>query len=244
MAGEIIEKLKKTFLFQDLPEFMLAELANKITKQHLQPGETLFRKGDAGDALYIIDDGWLKIVTEDAQRGELILNKCGPGEIIGEMSLLDEEPRSAGVVALKAADVLELRREAFLDVMDQRPDLALFVIRDISSRLRFATTYIEKAIAWSRDVAEGNYSFIENVNIQNEEAVSDADKAGQLLSAFFQMVQGVKDRENELKAQLQKLSLEIDEARRKQEFDDLTNTEFYSNLKAQAAKLRQQRSDK
>jgi CRP-like cAMP-binding protein len=240
---EIIAKLKKAFLFQDLPESMLTALALKITKHHLQPGQALFRKGDAGDALYIIDDGWLKIVTEDAQGGELVLNRCGPGEMIGEMSLLDEEPRSAGVVALKDADVLELRRDEFLDVLNQRPDLAISVIRDVSSRLRFATIYIEKAIQWSHRIAEGDYSFADQVKAESEGAVSNEDKAGELLSAFFQLVQGVKGREDELKQQLQKLTLEIDEVRRKQEFEELTGTDFYANLKAQAAKLRQQRLD-
>lgn len=243
MASQTITKLKKSFLFQDLPAPMLSALAHKVMKHRLKPGQALFKKGDAGDALYIIDAGWVKIVTEDAQGGELILNKCGPGQVIGEMSLLDEEPRSAGAVAIKDAEVLELKREAFLDVLNQRPDLALSVIRDVSSRLRFATTYIEKAIEWSHRIAEGDYSFADQVKAESEDAVSNEDKASQLLSAFFQLVQGVKGREDDLKEQLQKLTLEIDEARRKQEFEELTSTDFYSNLKAQAAKLRQQRLD-
>ena len=242
-SDEIFTKLKKTFLFQDLPEPMLAALADKITKHRLEPDQTLFRKGDVGDALYIIDDGWLKIVTEDVEGRELILNKCGPGEVIGEMSLLDEEPRSASVIALQSAEVLELKRDAFLNILDQRHDMALSVIRDISARLRFATTYIEKAIQWSHRIAEGDYSFADQVKAESEGVISNEDKASELLSAFFIMVQGVKKREDDLKQQLQKLTLEIDETRRKQEFEELTNTDFYAGLKAQAAKLRQQRKD-
>lgn len=245
MSSDTVERLRRSFLFRGLPEDVLAALAQKVSGRRLAEGEALFRKGDRGDSLFIIDDGWVKIVTESAEGGELTLNRCGPGEIIGEMSLLDDAPRSAGVVALADAEVLELRREAFIELLEQRPDLALQVIRGISSRLRFSTTYIEKAIEWSKKISEGDYSFVEQSQPAQElkGQVSDEDKAGQLLSAFFQMVRNVKQREDELRQQLQKLTLEIDEARRKREFEELISTDFYANLREQARKLRQKRAE-
>jgi CRP-like cAMP-binding protein len=241
MNNEIV-RLKKAFLFQGLPDDVLETLAQKVTHQKLAKDSVLFHRGDVGDALYIIDEGGVKIVREDEQGGELVLNRCGPGEAIGEMSLFDQEPRSASIVAVTDSQVLELKREAFLDLLDQRPDVALILIRSISSRLRFASTYIQKAIEWSKKIAEGDYSIMEQ--IQPNQASSDEDKAGQMLSAFFQMVKGVKAREDSLKQQVQKLSLAIDEAKRRQEFEELTSTEFYSKLKLQAQKIREQRKDK
>jgi CRP-like cAMP-binding protein len=243
MTDEMILNLKKASLFRDLPESLLAALADKVTKERLEPGQVLFRKGDIGDALYVIDDGRVKIVTENAKGGELVLNECGPGEAIGDMSLIDLEPRSASVIAITSAELLQLKRDDFLEVLKSEPSLALDIMRRFSARLRYNTTYIEKAIAWSQRIAEGDYSFADQIRAESEQAVSNEDKASQLLSAFFQLVQGVKGREDELKQQLQKLTLEIDEVRRKQEFEDLTSTDFYANLKAQAAKLRQQRLD-
>lgn len=237
-----IARLKKAFLFQGLPDDVLATLAQKVTHQKLEPGHVLFRRGDVGDALYIIDEGLVNIVSQDAQGGELVLNRCGPGETIGEMSLLDQEPRSASVVAVSDSEVLELKGDAFFELLDQRPDVALILIRSISSRLRFSTTYIQKAIEWSKKIAEGDYSFMEQ--LQPAQTDTDEDKAGQMLAAFFQMVKGVKAREDNLKQQVQKLTLAIDEAKRKQEFEELTGTEFYSKLKMQAQKIRQQRTDK
>ena len=65
-----------------------------------------------------------------------------------------------------------------------------------------------------------------------------------MLSAFFAMVRRVKEREDGLKQQLEKLTFEIDQARRKQEFEEITSTEFYANLKEQAKALRQKRAQK
>ncbi len=241
MTSELIH-LRKAFLFQGLPDDVLAALAQKLTRQKLAKGQVLFRRGDQGNSLFIIDEGRIKIVREDAQGGELVLNYCEPGEAIGEMSLFDKEPRSAGVVAVTDSEVLELKRDAFFDLIDTRPDVSLVLLQSLSSRLRFASTYIQKAIEWSKRIAEGDYSLMDQM--QTEQAVSDEDKAGQLLSAFFQMVKGVKAREEDLKQQVQKLTLIIDETKRKQEFEELTSTEFYSKLKLQAQMIREQRKDK
>lgn len=240
MNSEIV-RLKKAFLFQGLPDDVLEALAQKMTHQKLATNEVLFRRGDQGDSLYIIDEGRIKIVRGDEGGGEFVLNHCGPGEAIGEMSLFDQEPRSASVIAVTDSEVLQLKREAFFELLDQRPDVSLVLLQSLSSRLRFASTYIQKAIEWSKKIAEGDYSIMDQ--IQPEQAESDEDRAGQMLSAFFQMVKGVKAREDQLKQQVQKLTLAIDDARRRQEFEELTGTEFYSKLKMQAQKIREQRKD-
>lgn len=240
---ELIGQLKETSLFRGMPEEAVATVVQKAIVRRLTAGEVLMRRGEMGDSLFMIHTGWVKIVTEDSRGEELIINKCGPGETLGEVALLDQGPRSATVVALTEAEVFELRSEDFQVLLDQRPDLAMTLIRGFSSRLRFSTKYIEQAIEWAHKTAEGNYAFIENTEILRE-AESDEDKAGQLLSSFFQMVRKVKAREDDLKRQLERLTIEIDEARRKQEFEEIVGTDFYANLKEQARKLRAQRSDR
>lgn len=240
---ELIGQLKETSLFRGMPEEAVATVVQKAIVRRLTVGEVLMRRGEMGDSLFMIYTGWVKIVTEDSRGEELIINKCGPGETLGEVALLDQGPRSATVVALTEAEVFELRSEDFQVLLDQRPDLAMTLIRGFSSRLRFSTKYIEQAIEWAHKTAEGNYAFIENTEILRE-SESDEDKAGQLLSSFFQMVRKVKAREDDLKRQLERLTIEIDEARRKQEFEEIVGTDFYANLKEQARKLRAQRSDR
>jgi len=243
MTEDITSQLKNSFLFRGLPDEILKTVAQKASLRQLAEGEVLMRKGEAGDSLFMINEGWFKIVAQDAQGGELVINQTGPGETIGEMALLDEAPRSATVVAISDAKVLELKKDAFQKILNQRPDVALTLIRGFSSRLRFSPTYIQKAIDWSRKIAAGDYSFIENTQQILKGSESDDDKATQLLSAFFQMVRSVKAREDELKQTVEKLILQIDEVRRKQEFEEITNTDFYANLKEQARKLRAQRAE-
>lgn len=246
MDQETTAQLKKLDWFNELPDEMLDALAQKVHKRNLSRDEFLFHKGEKGDSLFIINSGWVKVFTEDSQGSEVVLNQVGSGEIIGEMALLDNEPRSAGVVALTETNVLELKRDDFMDILKQQPDLALSVIRNFSSRMRYNTVYIEKVTEMSKRVAKGDYSFIgETQPVPKGDSQATAqDKIGQLLSEFFTMVQGVKEREEELKQQVKKLSLQIDEAKRKKDFEEITSTDFYANLKEQAKQLRAQRKDK
>jgi CRP-like cAMP-binding protein len=159
------------------------------------------------------------------------------------MALLDYEPRSASVLALEKTSALELSREDFMEILKRQPDLALSVIRNLSSRLRHNTSYIEKITDMSRRVAKGDYSFIgETQPVQtHDEKENKEEKVGQLMAEFIAMVQGIREREDELRKQVQKLK--IDEAKRKREFDEITSTYFYARLKEQAKELRAKRTD-
>jgi CRP-like cAMP-binding protein len=244
MEQDITSQLKKINWFIELPNDFFAALAQKVRIRTLSKDEMLFNKGDEGNSLFIISSGRVKIVTQDSQNNEVVLNQVGAYEIIGEMALLDHEPRSAGVVALEETSVMELSREDFMEILSGQPELALSVIRNLISRLRHNTSYIEQITEMSRRVARGDYSFLsETQSEQTEEERSGQDKIRQLMAEFYSMVQGVRERETELKEQLQKLALQIDEAKRKQVFEEITNTDFYASLKKQAQKLRAQRKD-
>jgi CRP-like cAMP-binding protein len=244
MEKDTIDQLKKINWFNELPDDFFDALAQKVHKRNLSKDEVLFYKGDGGDSLFIINTGRVKIVTQDSQENEVVLNQVGAGEIIGEMALLDLEPRSAGVVALEETSVMELSREDFMEILSGQPELALSVIRSLISRLRHNTSYIEQITEMSRHVARGDYSFLgETWSEQTEEERSGQVKIRQLMAEFYSMVQGVRERETELKEQVQKLALKIDEANRKQVFEAITNTDFYADLKKQAQELRAQRKD-
>lgn len=245
MDQETISQLKNIDWFDELSDDMLAGLAQKILKRTLEKDEVLFQKGDEGNSLFIINSGWVKVIARDTQGSDVVLNQVGAGEIIGEMALLDNEPRSAGVVALEKTEVLELKRVDFMEILKQQPDLALSVIRNFSSRMRYNTSYIEKITEMSKRVAKGDYSFIGETQPSQKgiKQASDQDKIGQLLAEFFAMVQGVKSREDDLKNQVKKLTLQIDDSQLKEELDEITGTDFYVKLKDQAKKLREQRLD-
>lgn len=243
MSEEIIKQLKSASILNGLTDDLLSTVASRVLKRSLMKGDILMRKGDFGDSLFLINKGWVKVVSIDKKGDEIILNKYGPGEAVGEMALLDKGPRSATVIALEDSEVLELKQDVFQEILDQRPDVSIAIIRSYSNRLRFATTYIEKAIDWSQKIALGDYSFIDQPQLLLSVGYLDHDdKAAQLLSAFYSMVSKVKAREEGLKQELERLNFEIDQERRKQEFEEITGTEFYARLKEQAKALRQKRA--
>jgi CRP-like cAMP-binding protein len=244
--GYTVETLRSLPLFEGVPEDILFELASKMERVNLATDETLFYKGDPADSLYLVKSGWVKIVTEDSSGGELMLNQCGIGETIGEMSLLDDNPRSASVIALSPVEMLKLNRDTFLEVLGNQPVLAMYILRKITARLRFNTTYIEEAIELSKRVAEGDYSFAMDQIQQTQDkivgdSVSDEARANELLSAFFAMVKGVQEREEKLKQQLRQLTIQIDDAKRQEEYEKLTQSAFFADLKAAAEKMRAER---
>jgi len=248
MTKDTVARLKKISWFADLPEDMLAALSGKISERSIDKDEVLFNKGDVGDSLFVILEGQVKVVTNDEDGNEIALNKVGAGEIIGEMALLDLEPRSAGVVAIEKTSTLKLKREDFMEILVGHPNLALAIIRNLTSRLRQNTTYIEQITDMSRHVAIGDYSVINESPVEQTqlEKGSENDKVDQLMAEFVAMVRRVREREDDLKKQVQKLTLtlQIDERRRQQDVEEIMNTDFYATLKEQAKKLRAQRKDK
>ena len=245
MGQEIITQLRKINWFDGLSDDLLAVLARKAHERTLNKDDILFQKGDEGSSLFVVISGRVKIVTQDVEENEVILNKVGTGEIIGEMALLDYEPRSAGVVALEKTSVLELNREDFMEIMKGQPDLALSLIRNLSARLRHNTSYIEKITEMSRRVAQGDYSFTGETQPVKKRGIkiNEEDKLEQLQVEFYAMVRGVRKRVEELEKQVQKLTLQIDENERKREFEEITGSDFYAELKEQAKKLRERRMD-
>ncbi|MGD8864505.1 MAG: cyclic nucleotide-binding domain-containing protein [Anaerolineales bacterium] len=224
-------------LFQGVPKEILQELGEKICRLDLETDEVLFRQGDPGDALYIIERGRVKIVAEGLRNQDLILNTYGAGEIVGEMSMIDQKPRSAGVVATEPTQLLQLKREDFLVVATHQPDLALRVMINLSGRLRFSAAYLQQAVAWSEKIATGNYDSAINeiIGVQKTSGSEDdprMDRADEFLAAFFKMVSDVKAREEGLREQLNAFKIHIDDAKKKEEVDDLVGSEFFKQLEA------------
>lgn len=244
MDASVTRSLKRCEVFDSLPDAVIDTLAQQVDIVKLDKDQPLFKKGDAGDSLYVVQEGWVKMVSSDKDGQELLLNQEGPGAVIGEMALLDNEPRSAGVIAMTDAQLLKLSREAFLDVINKEPMLGMEISRKMIQRLRLATTYIELAIDWSKEIAAGNYDYVEQqAETESSAAVSatrtDRERATRFLSTFFQMVKDVRAREEQLKQELVQLKVEIDQQRRKQDVASLTESDFFRTLR-EAAKKRGQ----
>ena len=114
-----------------MAEDFLALFSKETEVVTLGPGETLFEKGDRGDAMYVVKSGELQIVD-----GNNVFETVAPGGIVGEMALIDSHPRSASVRASKPSVVIPINERRFLFLVQQTPFFALRLMTLISERLR------------------------------------------------------------------------------------------------------------
>ncbi len=139
-------------LFQGLSENDLHPLAKESQVRRFQAGEMMIYQGYPGVTCHILMQGRVRVFVMDKDGHELSMHILGPGEIIGEMALFDDLPRSANVEALEATQTLELHRDALYHCLRESPVLALCLLRSMSTRLRYATGDAEGLA--SRTVAE------------------------------------------------------------------------------------------
>jgi CRP/FNR family transcriptional regulator, cyclic AMP receptor protein len=125
--------LKSIDLFSQIPGEDLAQVALIATEEAREQGEEIFAEGEAGDALYLVLDGKVRVHRGDRQIAEL-----GERECFGEMAILDASPRSATVTAVQDTNLLKISREDFQEIMSEKPEIALGIIKVLSHRLRSA----------------------------------------------------------------------------------------------------------
>lgn len=105
-------------------------------------GSVILFEDDPGDALYLVASGQVKVVLIGEDGREVILSVLGEGAFFGEMALLDDEPRSAHVIAMEDSVVLALRREDFRARLRASPEVAIALLKELSRRLRRADDQI------------------------------------------------------------------------------------------------------
>jgi CRP/FNR family cyclic AMP-dependent transcriptional regulator len=99
--------------------------------------------GDSTDNIYFVLSGALKVQVSDEDGREVILSKLGPGELFGEMGVLDDHPRSATVLAVESSQVVVMGKADFKQCLVDNPDVSLFIMRNLTKRLRMADRNIE-----------------------------------------------------------------------------------------------------
>lgn len=123
-------------LFKEMPKLELFKLVNELPVEQFKAGTYLFREGDPGDSLYVVTDGLLEIVLAADTRDEMLLRVCGPGEYVGEMSLImPKGKRTASVRAKLDSRVWMMSREKFNEVLQGWPHLAYSMVEIMSERL-------------------------------------------------------------------------------------------------------------
>lgn len=132
---DLLQAVLREFFQIDDPAF-LQRIEPKLEYLDLAAGALLFREHDIADDIYFVISGRLRAVHERAVGGDDVLGEIARGETVGELALITGDPRSATVVAVRDSVVARMSRETFKDVMAERPDVGLAVMRTVVDRFR------------------------------------------------------------------------------------------------------------
>jgi CRP/FNR family cyclic AMP-dependent transcriptional regulator len=125
-----------------LPKELSAALFAAARHQHLKADQTLFTAGDPGDGCYRVEAGVLKVTVVSASGRERILAILGPGALVGELAMIDAQPRSASVVAARDSEVSYISRHTFEAVAEAHPEVYRHIVDLLVRRLRDTNSVI------------------------------------------------------------------------------------------------------
>jgi CRP/FNR family transcriptional regulator, cyclic AMP receptor protein len=167
-----IDTLREVPLFESLDDSAAKEVCELLETLDCEAQKVLFRAGDAGDAMYIIERGKVRICVQATDGHEVTLTELGRGDFFGEMALLDGQRRSANAVVAEDARLAVLSREHFLSfIMGGNPNVALEMLTALANRLRHTDELLR-------------HSTTRNVNVEEAAHRTLADRAADIIAEF------------------------------------------------------------
>ena len=140
------EVLARHPLFAFLTDVELARLAHYARLQVFPGNSLIFSKGDKGASLLAVVSGRVKICSQSPDGKEVMLNVIQPGELFGEISLLDGRPRTADAVTMQESEILILERRDFVPFVRQNPDVAISLMEVLCGRIRRTSEQAENVL--------------------------------------------------------------------------------------------------
>jgi len=140
------EAVRNAPLFTALDEASAATLRASMTGVKLSRGQTLFKEGDAGDQLFVVVDGKLKLGTTSNDGRENLLSILGPGDMFGELSLFDPGPRTATATAVVDSKLLALANDQVIGWVKEHPQVSLQLLGRLAQRLRKANDVLSDLV--------------------------------------------------------------------------------------------------
>jgi len=167
-----IDTLRQVPLFESLDDDAAKQLCELLETLDCEAQKVMFRAGDAGDAMYIIERGKVRIYVQATDGHEVTLTDLGRGDFFGEMALLDGQRRSANAVIAEDARLAVLSREHFLSfIMGGNPNVALEMLTALANRLRHTDELLR-------------HSTTRNVNEEEAAHLTMADRAADKIAEF------------------------------------------------------------
>jgi len=167
-----IDNLRQVPLFESLDDDAAKQLCDLLETLDCEKQKVLFRAGEAGDAMYIIERGKVRISVDATDGRELTLTELGRGDFFGEMALFDGQPRSANATASEESRLAVLSRQHFLSfIMRGNPNVALEMMTALANRLRHTDELLR-------------HSATRNVNVEEAARLTFADRAADMIAEF------------------------------------------------------------
>jgi CRP/FNR family cyclic AMP-dependent transcriptional regulator len=165
------DTLRSVPLFESLDEQAARQVCELLDTLDCQATQTLFRTGDAGDSMYLIERGMVQISMKSSDGEELILAELGRGDFFGEMALIDGKARSANATAIEASRLMVLSRKHFLTFLSSSPNVALEMLTALTRRLRRTDELL-------------HHLATRNVNEEEASHLTFADRAADVIAEF------------------------------------------------------------
>jgi uncharacterized membrane protein len=166
-----LEALRSVPLFASLDDDAARDLRSLLSDKRVPQNTRLFRQGDKGDAMYLIESGRVRISIRDEEDQEVILAELAQGDFFGEMSIIDGRQRSADANVIDDAQLAILSRDVFLTFVRSNPDVALEMLSALTDRLRRTDELLRSRVS-------------RNVNDEQKARLTVADRAADLIAEF------------------------------------------------------------
>lgn len=237
--SELIEILHTNPIFKTLSSDAVETLAGRFKTRFLRGGEMLFSLGDPGNEMIVVQEGQIAIYMPEAGRAEVgqALRIFKRGDILGEMALIDQLPRSASARAEIDSSIASLGLSDFRELLSSNPDVAMSVMSGLSNRIRYTTDFIGEIRQWVKRLAEGEYDAIHAPTKFDDSSLST------LAADFVRMASQVRAREEKLQQEVAQLRIEIDEKKRREQFREITQSDYYVDLKEKLKAMREDNDD-
>src|SRR5690242_1250568 len=166
-----LEALRSVPLFASLDDDSARDLRNLLSEEVVPQNTRLFRQGDNGDAMYLIESGRVRISIRDHDKQEVTLAELAQGDFFGEMSIIDGRQRSADAKVIEDSRLAVLSREAFLTFVRKKPDVALEMLSALTDRLRRTDELLRSRVS-------------RNANEEEQARLTLADRAADMIAEF------------------------------------------------------------
>ncbi len=143
-----VELIRQFPIFSKIQPAMQKLLVFSSERLKYAAGQVMFNAGDMGDAAYIVIDGSIEI-SVPTPGGPIVVNKLGRNDIIGEIAIFGDVPRTATATALTPVETLKISKELFEKVIRENPDAALELIRVLAARLANTTNQLSRTLSGS-----------------------------------------------------------------------------------------------